>query len=387
MKKKQNISEQLVTEINSQVFFKEFTFSKNEFYPEDGKKELADNILILDNLLFIIQIKERNLEKAIESTENWFKNKVLNKAKRQIKETSKYLSKYNLIPIKNGKNQTIDISKVEITDINNLIIYKCDSELKEEYKKMKFYESKTDGLIHIFNINDYSNICKLLITPSELDEYLKFREQLFLKHRDFINNCQEEYIIGHFINSNDTDLINLDFLNNIFDFNSDLNSFWINDFIESFQNRIRIPEQQQSNDYHILITEIAKLKRYELSQFKKRFLSMIEISKKNEFSLPLRFYIYRTDCAFIFLPLTKESSTNWKKALINFTEVYKYKRKATKAIGVVCFKEDNFIDINWTMFKKTWKFNEELEQLVRLENEHYGNGEIINTHRYKFKKN
>ncbi|SEC66742.1 hypothetical protein SAMN04489761_3448 [Tenacibaculum sp. MAR_2009_124] len=387
MKENQNISEQLVTEINTQVFFREFTFSKNEFYPEDGKKELADNILILDNLLFIIEIKERNLEKAKESTENWFKNKVLNKAKKQIKKTSKYLKKYDIIPIKNGRNQTIDISKVEIQDINNLIIYKCDSKLNEEYKKLKFYESKTDGLIHIFNINDYSNICKYLITPSELDEYLKFREQLFLKHRSFVNGCEEEYIIAHFINNDNTDLINLDYLYNISEFYSDLNSFWISDFIESFQDKIRVQEQQQSNDYHVLITEIAKLKRYELSQFKKRFLTMIEIAKKNEFSMPFRFYIKRTDCAFVFLPLTKDFSTNWEKALINFTEIYKYQRKATKAVGVVCFKQDNFIDINWTMFKNKWQFNQELNELVLKEFEHYGKGEIFKTPRYKFKEN
>lgn len=208
MEKNQNISEELVTEINSQVFFKEFTFSKNEFYPKDGKKELADNILVLDNLLFIIQVKERNIEEA-----------------------------------------------------------------------------------------------------------------------------------------------------------------------------------KKSNDYHVLITEIAKLKRYELPAFKERYLSMIDLVKKNEFSMPLRFYNIRTDCAFVFLPLSRDLAFNWEKALINFTEVYKYKRKATKAIGVVCFKQDGFIDINWTMFKKKWEFNEELKHLVKLDTDHYGNGEILIPPRYKLKKN
>ena len=40
----QTKSENTVTLINESVFYKEFTFDKNEFYPKDGKKELADNV-------------------------------------------------------------------------------------------------------------------------------------------------------------------------------------------------------------------------------------------------------------------------------------------------------------------------------------------------------
>jgi len=31
-------SENIVAQISSNVFYKEFTFDKNEFYPEDGKR-------------------------------------------------------------------------------------------------------------------------------------------------------------------------------------------------------------------------------------------------------------------------------------------------------------------------------------------------------------
>ena len=93
-------------ELYFQRFFKEFTFDKNEFYPEDGKKELADNIVSLDELLFVYQIKERNSKTAQGKADNWFQNKVLKKAKDQIKDTIKYLLKYDQIPIENRRNQT-----------------------------------------------------------------------------------------------------------------------------------------------------------------------------------------------------------------------------------------------------------------------------------------
>ena len=80
-----NEFEKLITLINTNVFFKEFTFDKNDFYPDDGKKELADNVLWLDELLFVIQTKERDSAKAQKSTDAWFKNKVLKKTKKTNK--------------------------------------------------------------------------------------------------------------------------------------------------------------------------------------------------------------------------------------------------------------------------------------------------------------
>ena len=43
------------------MFYREFTFDKNDFRASDGNKvELADNVIWLDDLLILIQIKERN---------------------------------------------------------------------------------------------------------------------------------------------------------------------------------------------------------------------------------------------------------------------------------------------------------------------------------------
>src|SRR5690625_3116747 len=88
-------SENIVAKISSNLFYKEFTFDKNDFYPEDGKKELADTVLWLGDLLFIIQVKERNPnEIKSEAEENaWFDNKVLKKAKEQIANSIEYLNK------------------------------------------------------------------------------------------------------------------------------------------------------------------------------------------------------------------------------------------------------------------------------------------------------
>lgn len=321
----QTYSEHIVTGINSNIFFEEFTFHKNDFYPKDGKKELADNILSLDNLLFIIQIKERNKEKSKESVDKWFNNKVLKKAKNQIKNTLKYLQEYEEIPITNVKNQTIDVANVDFTKAKKLIIYKTEEELNENYRNLKFYESKTGILIHVFNIIEYFWICKFLITPTELDEYLSFRERIYLKHKKIITIYPEQYILGHFINTDDESIINEKYIESLSKIKDDTIDFNLSSFIKVFNDRIVNTEQKKSTDYHSIIKEIARLKRYELLEFKSRFLKIIEDSKLNELKLPYRFISPTTNCGFVFTSITMEYSTYWKSAILNMNESFKYK--------------------------------------------------------------
>src|SRR5690625_4075820 len=99
-------SENIVAKISSNLFYKEFTFDKNDFYPEDGKKELADTVLWLGDLLFIIKVKERNPNKIKSEVEEnaWFDNKFLKKAKEQIANSIEYLINYKELKIKNIRN-------------------------------------------------------------------------------------------------------------------------------------------------------------------------------------------------------------------------------------------------------------------------------------------
>ena len=380
-------SENTVTKINETVFYKEFTFDKNEFYPDDGTKELADNVIWLDNLLFVNQIKERNIENSKGNVDNWFKNKVLKKAKNQIKNTIDFLTKYQKIEIKNRKNQTLDISKVEnLNNINKLIIYQTQEELSKENKLLKFYESKNSGYIHLFNIVDYYWICEYLITPTELDEYLKFRERIYLKHKPIISLCPEQYILAHFLNTPDETYINWEYPEIFKHIKKDLIDFDFSEYLTDFQNKIIRQEQKSSTNYHSIIKEIAKLKRYELKEFKKRFQKSINDSRSNERKLPYRFASLRTKCGFVFIPVNKQNIDKWEIILRNLTEMFMYKHKLEKCLGIVIMKKGDFFDINWGFMEHQWQFNQELDDLIKSENKILGEPEFKEIERYKTNK-
>jgi hypothetical protein len=386
--KEKTESENLLTKINSNIFFKEFTFDKNEFKHQGGESELADNILWLDDLLFLIQIKERNIQESEPELDGngWFNSKVLKKAKDQIKKSVQYFSTFNELKVKNVRNHLIYVSKANLKIANKVIIYTANgSDISETNQLIKFCESKQVGNIHILNIENYHTICEFLITPTELDDYLKFRERFYLTHKEFTSKCSEQYLLAHFLNTENEKLIDWKYINTLSNFEQNLKDFDMFGILNKFSENISIEDQKKSNDYYEILKEIVKLKRGELKEFKERFQIIIEMVNNNETTMPYRFTSTRTGCGFVFIPLPSDKIKYWENALINFTERYKYKNKLNKCIGIIISKDGEYYDLNWALAKEDWIYNKELEIEVKKDSEVYGESIIKIQERYKFK--
>jgi hypothetical protein len=362
-------SENIVRELNSNVFFKEFTFSKNDFKNLDTnqKLEFADNVVWLEDLFFVYQIKERE-PNATNATNDlkWFENKVLNKAVKQIKSTLKYLSDYPNIFIENEKGHKLDITKArECKNPKKIIVYSPLDNFPESKRHLKFYESAEIGLVHLFHSEDYYWICRYLVTPAEVEEYLNFREDLFLFDKERSNVLPEQYFLGHFLETLDTDHFSPAYITNLKNHEADIDEFDISKIIQNFNKHIKLINYP--TEYYPIIAEIAKLNRSELIEFKKRVSLSVENSEKEELILPYRIYSPRTDCGFVFIPLHSSKSEHWKNALYNFTMAHKYESKAKKCVGVIIFRDkDNleYFEFYWQFAESEWVFNEEMEKIL-----------------------
>ena len=156
-----NYSEQRITTINQNMFYREFTFDKNDFRAsDDNKVELADNVIWLDDLLILIQIKERNHADAKTDQEKWFQNKVLKKAKNQLKNSLKFLKEEQHIFISNPLGQTFDLKTADIRKIHNLIIYHLNEAPTSSVSVVKMYRCTDGTFIHVIESRDYSNLCR-----------------------------------------------------------------------------------------------------------------------------------------------------------------------------------------------------------------------------------
>lgn len=363
-----NKTEKIVSEINSNVFFREFTYSKNDFKDLDTKQkhEFADNVVWIDDTLFVFQIKDRNSSES-ENDDKWFNNKILRTAVKQIKNTHKYLKSYPQIEITNEKGHKKNIVEAKEAEISSIIVYTPNSSFPETKRHQKFYESKDIGLIHLFHLEDYYWICKYLLTPAEIAEYLYFREELYNAHKKVINQLPEQYVLAHFLETLNVNHIDHRYIENLKIIDEELLDFNISYLIDNFKEKMRF-----SNDptgYYPIIAEIAKLNRAELAEFKKRFVLMLEKCKIDDILTPYRIYLPRTDCGFVFIPLHKSKAKYWKKALFNFTMVQKYDQKASRCVGIIVseiiVENETYFDINWSFIEYDWIYNKEMENLLK----------------------
>ncbi len=359
-------SEAYISHLNSNFFFKEFSFSRNKFnLDEKGEQlELADNVVWLDDLLLISQIKERDKTAKGDSI-NWFKNKVLGKAVKQIKDTIKYFDIYNDIYIQNERGHILNIGEARKLEPIKLIIYSPGKDLPESTRFLKFHKSKDVGLIHLFHIEDYLWICKYLITPFEIREFLKFRETLFKTHENILNNLPEQYVLGHYIETLDVKTINPKYIENVTKLIQDNEKFDISFIIENF--KAKILEDSENLEYYSIIKEIAKLDRSDLREFKKRFEFVIEKAKDQIFTLPTRMTSLKSKCGFVFVVLQYDKRTFWKNAVVNFTEAHKYDQRLDKTMGMIVYHNptEKYFDINWCFIEFKWVKNQEFENLLK----------------------
>ncbi len=357
--KEQTESEKAITQINCNVFFKEFTFSKNDFKALDKTQllEFADNIVWLDDLFFVYQVKEQGANSSNVSI--WFEKKVTKTAVKQIKDTLSYISNYPEIIVENEKGHKLDVVKARQCPVKKVIIYAPLDAMPKKERQIKFYESSQIGLIHLFHIDDYRLICDLLITPAEINDYLVFREKLFLFNKEISINVPEEYFLGHFLQTSTADHFNIEYIANLEKYKVKISEFDVSNFISLFSRKIEMTKRE--TDYYLLIQEVAKLNRFELKEFKLRLNRGIEVSINSNEIRPYRFYIPRTDCAFIFIPLHATKMYNYLAYLESYTFFHKYDSKATKCIGFTLSTDPHNPSqfyTYWTIKNFPWQFDE-----------------------------
>ena len=82
-------SEEIISLISSKFFLKQFTYSEIYVLKDSQEQEFCDCMLEFSNVYICIQIKEKS-DKVKVTPEKWFKDRVLNKAKKQLRDTFNY---------------------------------------------------------------------------------------------------------------------------------------------------------------------------------------------------------------------------------------------------------------------------------------------------------
>jgi len=358
--------EELVSRTNEFYFLREFTFSTAKFRPNaQSQVELADDVIWLDDIAVIFQLKERSddVEFSEIASTRWFENKVIGKAARQVKSTLTYLNQYDPISVTNNYGQTVPLSVREIRTIHKIIVYSEGN--PDPVLRPKFHLSRTGGLMHLIRAEDYIGIVRTLLTISEISEYFSWRADLHATWLSEAETLPEQSLVGHYLQGEMELKPTLADAKNLGLVTEDIEKWDVTGILHKFLERTT-DNDIEGIQYHRIIREVAKLNRGELRLFKERFVLSIEAAKANEFSRPYRFISPRTGCGFVFIPLESQFRETRRTGLVNLTMACKYDQRLGKCIGISFVRDgDGWFTVDWCFQVAKWEFNAELESALK----------------------
>lgn len=350
--------------INASYFFREFTFSSNTFKPDPKKElELADKIVWLDDLLIVSQLKERNPppDTMSENESRWFRDEVLKKATRQVRDTISYLKTYPHIEVCNNRGHAFDIARARVTQLHKLVVYDPHPLLPVDCAFKKYHRSRSAGVIHLIHSAAYLGILNTLVTPIEIGEYLAFREVLINEWEDALSTVSEKAVVGQYVRNLPGVRPSAEFGKYVEELEQKDKDWDISRIIHLFAERQTTPDTPKEIGYKVL-RELAKLYRTEMAEFKKRFRFSMDKALADAACLPHRFTTSK-DCGFVFIPLKRKDLPHRHNLLLNFTALNKYEQKLGKCIGLtfIAEGEGNWCDVQWCPMEFPWAENEKLK--------------------------
>jgi hypothetical protein len=361
-----NALEQYTSELNSNVFFREFSFARNKFSPKPKEElEFADHVVWLDDLLLVFQCKERNISEntTTEHEKKWFNKNVVREATRQIRNTLGYLRDYKDIHLTNDRNHTFNISTAKLKSIDKIVLYSAHEALPPKCRNKKYHNSSSVGFIHIFNIEDYMAICETLVTPAEIHHYLSYREELINKWEKETAHIPEYSLLGHFLYGDLSAEPSIESTKYLMALKDNRVEWDFTNIARIFADHMTVTSNPQ--DYYKIITELAKFKRTDLKLFKERFELAKDKAMKNEFAKPYRMTI-PDRVGFVFIPITQDMIDRRTQGLSNLTLAHKYDQKLSKCIGLsISPDSDEFFYVEWCYIEFRWAYDDKMEKLLK----------------------
>ncbi|MCI0330256.1 MAG: hypothetical protein L0196_04795 [candidate division Zixibacteria bacterium] len=356
--------------LNETYFFREFTFSKSTFYPAPTRKvELADSLIWLGNFLVIFQLKERKAGGGTtpEAEKRWFERKVLKKATQQVQDTLIYLDESNGIEVRNHKGHAFSLSVDAINEQHKLIVYLPHESLPETHRRIKHHWSRSAGFIHIMQATDYLGVIKTLITPTEVVDYLNFREILITDWGNETSLLPEQALVGQFLKGDSGACPSVEFAGYLQRLDQRSGEWDVSGLINTFNDQVWT--DNLPTDYYHIVREIALLKRDELREIKKRVLLSFENARANKAVRPYRVACPRTGCGFVFVPLAENEIADRHDSLASLTLAHKYDQRLYKCIGASFSHEENDqFKAEWFYAEFPWKEDREMEELLKEHN-------------------
>jgi hypothetical protein len=353
--------------LHSLVYFEEFAFAKNKFKAVSGQEfELADALVALDDVLIVVQIKERSIGYAGDeiAERKWFKKNVIRAATKQIRDSLNFLKSQSKIEVSNERGRPFIFTPDKFQEVIKLVVFHGASTLPSDCRYKKFHSSTSGGFIHLVDVNDYLNAARVLRVPEDLIRYFRYRQMMLTSYPQECADLPEASMVGGYIGEGDDAPPSFESYKNLHNLLPDEDTWNISYYLRTLRDNISHPDY--NNDYYAILTEFVRLPRSMWREFKKRLVLCIENATDDKFAQPYRIaYPDRSMGFMLFSPDSLFTNrTDWQvrrlEGLMNFTCLQKFDQKLQKCIGVQVAKDGEFFDIQWCMIDSPWEEDPEL---------------------------
>jgi hypothetical protein len=338
-----------VAQQHANVFMRAYSFAATQL-PTNAEKdvELADRVLMIDNIGFIFQLREREQKVAskVADLEKWVTTSVVRKGAKQIQNTRELLDTYMSLSVVNHFGHRVTVSPADPDSFVSMIVYRVPPKSRA-FRAARFKKNRDGAFVHILRDADYFEICHHFVTPTELLDYFSFRREILLSWDPPSAAVTESALIGQYL---------------LEDFSSPPDAAFeraarsrggptaceFSFVLESLAGKIA----SQGGDYadgdcYEILAELALLGRYDLRALKLQLRHALEAVRGNRFELPYRIASSRTGCGFIVVPLTREFHDRAFDALRSLSLASKHELDLERQVGVGMWKNTEFVDIEW----------------------------------------
>lgn len=360
--------------VSPMFLLRSFNFREPKIRVEAGEDEVADYLIIVENIRIIIQHKARIPQAAqtFATEEKWFKKKVLQVAIGQIRDSLKHLNSSDSHVLSNAAGETVTLERGAMDTAEKVVIYRPSSRLPIQYSMLKYKQSRRCGFVHLVSEPVFRYLVSYLITPYELFEYLEFRRKVIEAFGEVTNQYCEQDILAMYIRSDNVEEPNFTHSHILDEILHDPNVRGMLRFLALAESRlagaIALADDHDGDEHHKILARFAALDRVGLGILAQMFLWAEELMQRRTGDLPRRYFDHRTSTCFVFFPLDSKEHDDRRKYLEVATRLAKYSVRAVHALGLTFSREfdDSFgYVIEWGLLSGQWEPCEELD--LRLE--------------------
>jgi hypothetical protein len=345
-----SLLQEFTAQQHANVFLRAFSFPTAQLpVISDEAKQLANQIVMMDEIGFVFQVMEREQTVAsrLGDLEKWVVNHVVRRGVKQIQRTRELLETYMGLSLVNGFGHRVLVTPKDPELVVSVIIYRVPPKTRA-FRAARFRRNKKGDFVHILRDTEYFEIARHFATPAELLDYFTFRQDVLIAWDPASAGVSETALIGQYLLEDYASQPDERFEKVVRRRGATM-ACEFSFLLDSLANIIATQDSDYADtDFYEILSELGRLERHELRAIKRQVQLALEAVRAERLELPYRLASARTGCGFLILAVNTEFHDRALEALTSLGRASKYELDLDRQVGIGMWRGAHFVEVEWT---------------------------------------